>query len=194
MSTENKQIDIHQDIIKKYFGETVDEGGGTIGYHLYPTSDITMLVQDLYNADKRIQEQFELKQINKKESDEFWDSIFVDDYPFNKENAYNELADYHFLLEQLPLIYMEVTGGILSKTTYFASSVIEAFNDYLERLQQEKDEDYEKRKNVILNKLKGFAIHSDNEYAHGGADKALIEFIDDEEISDAYDEIDKWYS
>jgi len=190
----SKQLNIHQDIIKKYFGETVDEGGGTIVYHLYPTSDITMLVQDLYTADKQIQEQFELREVNKKESDEFWDSIFVDDYPFNKENAYNELADFHFILEQLPLIYMEVTGGLLSKPKYFASSVIEAFHDYLDRLQLEKDTEYEEKKSALLAVLKTESDNTDYESAHGNADDALLEFIDDEEISDAFEQVGKWYA
>lgn len=76
-----------------------------------------------------------------KESDAFWDEIFSEkDYPFNKENAYKELRDYYFVLEQLPKIYMEITGGTLSKTTYFASSVVEAYNDALERYYYEIDD------------------------------------------------------
>lgn len=79
-----------------------------------------------------LEDRLQLRMASDKESDEFWDSIFNEEYPFNKENAYKELTDYYFVLNQLPSIYMEITGGTLSKTTYFASSVIEAYNDSVE--------------------------------------------------------------
>lgn len=45
----------------------------------------------------------------------------------------NELSDFYLLLNEVPKVYMEVTGGLLSKPNYHASTVIGAFNDYLER-------------------------------------------------------------
>lgn len=91
-------------------------------------------IERLTKEIKTFEDKLQLRMASDKESDEFWDDIFNEkDYPFNKENAYKELRDYYFVLEQLPKIYMEITGGTLSKTTYFASSVIEAYNDSLDR-------------------------------------------------------------
>lgn len=88
-----------------------------------------------------LEDKLQLRMASDKESDEYWDEIFsAEDYPFNKENAYKELKDYYFVLEQIPKIYMEITGGTLSKTTYFASSVIQAYNDALERYYDKIDD------------------------------------------------------
>lgn len=60
------------------------------------------------------------------------------DGSMNAAQAKRELSDYHFMLEQVPKVYDEVTGGRLSKPNYCAHSVIEAHNDYLERLDFDK--------------------------------------------------------
>lgn len=87
---------------------------------------------------KNFEDKLQLRMASDKESDQYWDDIFSEeDYPFNKENAYKELQDYYFVLQQLPEIYLEITGGILSKTTYFASSVIEAYHDVIDRRDDE---------------------------------------------------------
>lgn len=84
---------------------------------------------ELKEKNEQLENKLQLRTANDKESDAYWDSIFDEDYPFNKENAYKELCDYYFVLNQLPEIYLYITGGRLSKTTYFASSVKEAFDD-----------------------------------------------------------------
>lgn len=95
------------------------------------------LKKDLQYLEERLQ----LRMASNKESDEFWDDVFsAEDYPFNKENAYKELKDYYFVLNEIPKIYMEITGGTLSKTTYFAKSVIEAYNDSLDRYYDKIDD------------------------------------------------------
>lgn len=43
-----------------------------------------------------------------------------------------ELTDFHFLLEQVPKIYMHITGGRLSKTNYTADAVIGVADEHLE--------------------------------------------------------------
>lgn len=104
-------------------------------------------INNLENENERLKEEIksfenklQLRMANDKESNEYWDDIFSEkDYPFNKENAYKELQDYYFVLQQLPEIYLEITGGILSKTTYFASSVIEAYHDVIDRRDDEID-------------------------------------------------------
>ena len=42
--------------------------------------------------------------------------------------------------------------------------------------------------------LKGLNDLGDEEVAHGNADHALIEFINDPEIAKAYAEVHKWYA
>ncbi len=49
-------------------------------------------------------------------------------------------------------------------------------------------------KQELIEKLKELAKSSDTEEAHGGADQLLIDFINDEEITEAYDSIKKWYA
>lgn len=90
---------------------------------------------------KYLEDRLQLRMASDKESDEFWDEVFSEeDYPFNKENAYKELKDYYFVLNQIPSIYMELTGGMLSKTTYFASSVIQAHYDCIDRKEERIDD------------------------------------------------------
>ena len=44
----------------------------------------------------------------------------------------------------------------------------------------------------LLKILKGFDNEEDCEFNHSEADSALLEFINDKEISEAYDEITRW--
>ena len=46
----------------------------------------------------------------------------------------------------------------------------------------------------ILSALKELANSPDTESAHGEADDLLVELIDDPEIRNAYDAIQKWYA
>ena len=97
--------------------------------------------KELKEKVEQLENKLQLRTASDKESDEYWDEIFSEkDYPFNKENAYKELSDYYFVLNQLPSIYMEITGGRLSKTTYFASSVIEAYNDSIQEYWDKIDD------------------------------------------------------
>lgn len=49
-------------------------------------------------------------------------------------------------------------------------------------------------KTELLRKLADYARNVDGEAAHAAADTALLEFIDDPDITAAYDEVPKWYS
>lgn len=95
---------------------------------------------------EKLRQELEMRKANEQESKEFWDGVFDEDFPFNKENAYKELSDYYFLLQQIPEIYCEITGGTLSKTNYFASSVIAAYRDNCERCQEKQEQELEKLK------------------------------------------------
>ena len=49
-------------------------------------------------------------------------------------------------------------------------------------------------KDELLEKLRDLQSHDDIVEAHVKADKALLEFIDDAEIAESYENIDKYYS
>ena len=49
-------------------------------------------------------------------------------------------------------------------------------------------------KEELIAKLNEFAETFDTEVGHSRADDALIEFINDEDISKAYNAISKWYA
>lgn len=134
--------------------------------------------ESLKENNKYLEDRLQLRMASDKESDEFWDNVFSEkDYPFNKENAYKELKDYYFVLNEIPKIYMEITGGTLSKTTYFAKSVIEAYNDSIDRYYDKIDDlEYENDKyKSCLQEIKeiaetaiigGYATKSDD-YSEG---------------------------
>lgn len=50
------------------------------------------------------------------------------------------------------------------------------------------------KRQELLKKLKECKEMGDFEHQHALADKFLLEFINDEEISKAFDEIGKWYA
>ena len=49
-------------------------------------------------------------------------------------------------------------------------------------------------KDELLERLRELAKDGDHEAAHGRADAALIDFINDPEIAEAFDAIEKWYA
>lgn len=49
-------------------------------------------------------------------------------------------------------------------------------------------------KEQLIKRLKELSEGGDVEINHGEADDLLLEFIGDKEISDAYNEIEKWYA
>lgn len=56
---------------------------------------------------------------------DFWKSIVENpDGTLNLDQVMRELHDYHQMIEQVPLVYSEVTGGRISKPNTMASAVI----------------------------------------------------------------------
>lgn len=49
-------------------------------------------------------------------------------------------------------------------------------------------------KEELLKTLKGCNNNGDMESNHIAADEALLEFINDKEIEEAYEDIEKWYA
>lgn len=65
-----------------------------------------------------------------KEFQEFWkDIVCNDDGTLNPIAVKNELSDYSFLLEQVPSVYSEITGGRLSYPNYDAETVLTLFRE-----------------------------------------------------------------
>ena len=61
---------------------------------------------------------------------EFWkDIVCNDDGTLNPIAVKNELSDYNFILDQVPKVYSEVTGGRLSYPNYEAETVLQIFRD-----------------------------------------------------------------
>lgn len=61
-------------------------------------------------------------------SDTFWSTMV---YPegFTAEQVRGELADFHFMMEQVSEIYMALTGGKLSKQMYYAGTILSLMED-----------------------------------------------------------------
>lgn len=65
----------------------------------------------------------------KKEVIEFWKPIIYKKGKIDEKQVMKELSDYKFIMEQVPKVYCEITGGLLSKLMYPANVVLEEFNE-----------------------------------------------------------------
>jgi hypothetical protein len=73
------------------------------------------------------------------EYERFWKAIVENpDGTLNLDQIKRELYDFSFLMEQASTVYESITDGRLSKTTHYASSVLQEHEDVL----QERFEDY----------------------------------------------------
>jgi len=97
-----------------------------------------------------------------KDSDLFWKEIIYKDGKIDEEQVLKELADFYFMMQQVPKVYDSLAG--LSKPLYFADVVINAANERIDKYYVDK-EDAEFEKNAAVE----------------AAEKKLIEEI--EEIS-----------
>lgn len=70
------------------------------------------------------------RQYDVEEEWEFWQTIVCnEDGTINVEQLKKELCDYSLMLGEVPYVYSEVTGGLLSKPHYDAHVVISVFNE-----------------------------------------------------------------
>lgn len=75
--------------------------------------------------------------------EDFWRDIVENvDGTLNKDAVMRELSDFYNMLEEVPQVYLHVTGWQLSKPNYLASSVISVADEYQERLIQEAITDF----------------------------------------------------
>jgi hypothetical protein len=70
-----------------------------------------------------------VKKDYEKDYDEFWKDILEIEGVVDMEQVKRELADFHFMLEQVPKVYCEVTGSRISKPNTYAYEVIGEFNN-----------------------------------------------------------------
>jgi len=55
---------------------------------------------------------------------EYWEPLIFTDGKMDEVKVWNELHDYRHVLNEVPLVYTHITGGRMSKPSYFASDVI----------------------------------------------------------------------
>jgi hypothetical protein len=60
---------------------------------------------------------------------DFWKNIIYTNGKIDEEKAMKELSDYYFMLDQVPKVYMAVSGGELSKPNYYADTIIDFLED-----------------------------------------------------------------
>ncbi|MCP4569001.1 MAG: hypothetical protein GY841_15615 [FCB group bacterium] len=127
--------------------------------------------------------------------DFYWkDLVTNEDGSWNFDQVKKELHDYAICLDEVPKVYMHVTGGMLSKPNTCAFYVIDAFDRSVDDdIQEEMDVLREKikRRDQVFSKLA--ALTMDNEDTDGKSnpciDKSTVlrlirEFIPSDEAVD----------
>lgn len=76
---------------------------------------------------------------------EFWVPLVVKDGEVDLEQIKKELFDYHMIMKEVSKVYYEVTGGKVSKPNTAAETVIDMYNDeinksYAEGIKDGKEE------------------------------------------------------
>jgi hypothetical protein len=72
---------------------------------------------------------------------DFWKGIYPEGMTAN--DVAKELHDFHFMIENAPMVYSHVTGGNCSKAMYHASTVMREADEYLESIVAEARADWE---------------------------------------------------
>jgi hypothetical protein len=85
----------------------------------------------------------------------FWADICLDENGnVDMEQVKKELADFRFMIKEVPKVYSHVTGGLLSKPMYHAEGVIEKADEYYEEeLEFYKEEEMELEREEIVEKI-----------------------------------------
>lgn len=61
--------------------------------------------------------------------EEFWKDIIYKNGKIDEEQVMKELSDFSYVMNEVPKVYEEITGGILSKIMYPAEVVLKEFNE-----------------------------------------------------------------
>lgn len=65
----------------------------------------------------------------KKEIKDFWKPLIYTKGKLDEKKVMNELADFYFIMNEVPKVYCEITGGLLSKLMYPAEVVLGEFQE-----------------------------------------------------------------
>jgi polyhydroxyalkanoate synthesis regulator phasin len=126
------------DIVEKIKEFTLDGDGYNSEYNLMllgAIDEIESLRQQLAEQTSAL-----LELVPNDEAKKFWQDTYSDGV--SAQDIANELSDMHIMLEAVPIVYQEVTGGMLSKHTYKAKDVISEYRNHVDKLVNElvKDE------------------------------------------------------
>ena len=93
--------------------------------------------------------------------DSFWKGIVEKDGVLDIEAVKNELSDYEFILSQVPKVYCEVSGGMISKPNTYAYEVLTQFHEHFEDKEITKDDvkdiiDRSETKEELVDELKDY--------------------------------------
>ncbi len=102
-------------------------------------------------GDLQVRDQSEKAQAEEAEHDweHLWKPIlFKEDGSLDVEQLKKEMADFGFMIREVPRVYSHVTGGLLSKPNYFADTVIAEHDDHVGELV--RDHEMEIRENLWM--------------------------------------------
>ena len=60
---------------------------------------------------------------------EFWKPLLTIDGKYDEQKIKNEMHDLDFATDQISELYMELTGGRLSKPMYYAQTILQEHNE-----------------------------------------------------------------
>ncbi len=112
------------------------------------------------------------------EYDSFWKEIVETDGKLDIEKVKVELYDFSFMMQEVPTVYMHVTGNRLSKTMYYASSVISEADAHMDEIFRRENEEAEKKVEGLVKALEKYAAAGVGGYP---ARQALHAFKDGKE-------------
>ena len=82
-----------------------------------------------------------MKKEIEKDFNKFWKEIICNkNGTINIKQLKKELYDYHYLMQQVPIVYCHITEGKFSKLMYPAETIIREANDIISRDYIHKDD------------------------------------------------------
>lgn len=114
--------------------------------------EIKNVIENFYDLDEVIHLDALKAAVKFIESIQWWEGVY-DDKPLTKEQIVNELTDYAFVLNQVPVVYKAVTGGKMSKPNYYADDVIREAQDYTDKQIENELNYYRKNPEELMDLL-----------------------------------------
>jgi len=88
--------------------------------------------------------------------EKFWKSIIYKNGKLDEKQIMKELSDFSIVMEEVPKVYEYITGGLLSKITYPAETIIVELEErfYDKKITQDDIKDILQSKQTNSEKLK----------------------------------------